>query len=121
MLQAAAKEGNPYRFAILDMHMPNVDGMAIGAADQSRPADARLILISLSSISDQMKPKTMNQSGFSAWLTKLPLPSQLYDAIVNSLAANQSPSSIGLDEPNHFEKIRSSSQVSKFCLPRIMK
>ena len=99
MLHAAARDGRPYRFAILDMHMPNVDGMELARQIKSDPATRDTILISLSSICDQMKPRTMNQFGFSACLTKLALPSQLYNAIVDSLAASLPPVMGALEPP----------------------
>lgn len=40
MLRDAARTGDPYRFAILDMHMPETDGAA-GAANQGRTGPSR--------------------------------------------------------------------------------
>jgi CheY-like chemotaxis protein/HPt (histidine-containing phosphotransfer) domain-containing protein len=89
MLQTASEAGDPYRFAILDMHMPGTDGMQLAAAIKADPRTREVILISLSSISDQIKKEQMNAHGFAACLTKPVLPSQLYDTIVNSLAADE--------------------------------
>jgi signal transduction histidine kinase/DNA-binding response OmpR family regulator len=90
MLRGAAQSGQPYRFAILDMHMPNVDGMQLARQIKSDPTTRDVILISLSSLSDQMRPAAMGRLGFSACLTKPALPSQLYNAIIDSLAATDS-------------------------------
>jgi len=87
MLRKAAEAGEPYRFAILDMHMPHIDGMELARNIKADPITREVILISLSSISDQFRPDQMSEVGFSACLTKPALPSQLYDAIVDSLAA----------------------------------
>ncbi|HWE04490.1 MAG TPA: response regulator [Tepidisphaeraceae bacterium] len=102
MLQAAAEAGRPYRVAILDMHMPDVDGIELAQRIKSNPITRATILISLSSICDHMQPGAMHQLGFSAWLTKPALPSQLYNAIVDSLAA-QSPD-VGVQAPAYFGK-----------------
>ena len=87
MLRRAAGQGQPYRFAILDMHMPDVDGAELAQQIKADPAISRTLLISLSSICDTMQSGAMNRMGFAAWLSKPALPSQLYNAIVDSLAA----------------------------------
>ena len=86
MLRSAAIAGEPYRFAILDMHMPETDGMQLARLIKADPLTQSIILISLSSISDPVKPREMSDLGFSACLTKPALPSQLYNAIVDSLS-----------------------------------
>jgi signal transduction histidine kinase/DNA-binding response OmpR family regulator/HPt (histidine-containing phosphotransfer) domain-containing protein len=94
MLRDAAVSGQPYRFAVLDMHMPGTDGLELAAMIQDDPATRDVILISLSSISDRIKPRQAGRQGFAACLTKPVLPSQLYNAIVDCLSAcNASPSS----------------------------
>jgi CheY-like chemotaxis protein/HPt (histidine-containing phosphotransfer) domain-containing protein len=90
MLNAAHVAGDPYRFAILDIHMPRTDGMQLASTIKRDARTKDVILISLSSISDHIKKEQMNESGFAACLTKPVLPSQLYDTIVTSLAANES-------------------------------
>jgi signal transduction histidine kinase/DNA-binding response OmpR family regulator/HPt (histidine-containing phosphotransfer) domain-containing protein len=90
MLKTAAEKGDPYRFAILDMHMPGTDGMQLAALIKAEPTTRDVLLISLSSISDQMKREQLSECGFAASLTKPVLPSQLYDVIVTSLAAKDS-------------------------------
>jgi signal transduction histidine kinase/CheY-like chemotaxis protein/HPt (histidine-containing phosphotransfer) domain-containing protein len=89
MLKTASQSGDPYRFAILDMHMPKTDGMELASTIKNNPLTSDVILISLSSISDQIKREQMNEHGFAACLTKPVLPSQLYDTIVTSLAENE--------------------------------
>jgi signal transduction histidine kinase/DNA-binding response OmpR family regulator/HPt (histidine-containing phosphotransfer) domain-containing protein len=99
MLTAAAQSGEPYRFAILDMHMPQVDGLQLAKLIKDQPETRDTILISLSSISSPMTPSTMSGLGFSVCLTKPALPSQLYNAIVDSLSAtDQGPSIVVQDE-----------------------
>jgi CheY-like chemotaxis protein/HPt (histidine-containing phosphotransfer) domain-containing protein len=91
MLQKAAESGEPYHFAILDMHMPKTDGIQLASQIKSDPATRDVILISLSSISDHLKPAQMGKVGFAACLTKPALPSELYNAIIDSLSAHEQP------------------------------
>jgi signal transduction histidine kinase/CheY-like chemotaxis protein/HPt (histidine-containing phosphotransfer) domain-containing protein len=86
MLRSAAGTADPYRLAVLDMQMPQVDGLQLARQIKADAATRDVILISLSSISDLVTPREMTQLGFAASLTKPALPSQLYDAIVRSLA-----------------------------------
>jgi two-component system sensor histidine kinase/response regulator len=86
-LRKACAEGDPYRFAILDMHMPDVDGAELARQIKEDPATRGVLLISLSSIGDHITPQMMEQLGFSACLTKPAVPSFLYDSIVDCLAA----------------------------------
>ena len=91
MLCAAAERGEAYRFAILDMRMPKTDGMELANQIKSNLQTRDVILISLSSIGDPMTIEQMTLRGFAACLTKPALPSQLYDAIIDSLAAQEQP------------------------------
>jgi signal transduction histidine kinase/CheY-like chemotaxis protein/HPt (histidine-containing phosphotransfer) domain-containing protein len=94
MLESAVANGAPYRFAILDMRMPKVDGMQLAGEIKSNPRTRDVILISLSSMGDPLKTEEMNRVGFAACLTKPALPSQLFDAIVDSLAAHEKPANV---------------------------
>jgi Amt family ammonium transporter len=91
MLRQAADSGEPYHFAILDMHMPKTDGIQLASQIKADPATKDVILISLSSISDQMRPGQLAKAGFAACLTKPALPSELYNAIVDTLSAHEQP------------------------------
>jgi signal transduction histidine kinase/DNA-binding response OmpR family regulator/HPt (histidine-containing phosphotransfer) domain-containing protein len=88
LLRQANAAGDPYRFAILDMHMPDVDGATLARQIKEDPATNGILLISLSSIGDHISPQMMEQLGFSACLTKPAVPSFLYDSIVDCLAAD---------------------------------
>jgi signal transduction histidine kinase/CheY-like chemotaxis protein/HPt (histidine-containing phosphotransfer) domain-containing protein len=89
MAKNAARDGEPYRFAILDMHMPETDGAELARQLKSEASTHDMILISLSSIGDHITPQMMEQLGFAACLTKPAVPSCLYDSIVDCLAAEK--------------------------------
>jgi len=61
---------DPYRFVVLDMQMPDMDGEGLASAIR---ADARykgVPLILLSSIGSRGTTQEMLEKGFAAWLTK---------------------------------------------------
>ena len=89
MMRDAARMGDAYRFAILDMHMPEIDGAELARLIKADPALRNVILISLSSIGDHISPQMMEQLGFARCLTKPAVPSFLYDSIIDCLAAEK--------------------------------
>jgi CheY-like chemotaxis protein len=93
LLASAASGPDPYRIAILDMQMPQTDGLQLAWQIRSNPALRGIILISLSSIGDQISPDKKRQLGLAACLSKPVQASHLYDAIVYSVAT-------ALDDPS---------------------
>ena len=88
LLRAAARAGDPYHLAILDINMPDIDGLEMARQIKADPVTRDAILLSLSSICTTMKPRELQELGFAASLTKPALSSQLYNTIVDALAAH---------------------------------
>jgi signal transduction histidine kinase/CheY-like chemotaxis protein/HPt (histidine-containing phosphotransfer) domain-containing protein len=99
MLKRAAERGEPYRFAILDIQMPDKDGLQLAKEIKADENTKDVVLISLSSISTALMPQQLSEIGFAASLTKPALPSQLFNAIVDSLAIRLPGSRGLLDTP----------------------
>ncbi len=78
---AAIKQGEVCDVAILDMHMPEMDGLAL--AREIRQSGSQLPLIMLTSLGWRDPEQAAN---FSAFLTKPVKQSSLYNAVVNALA-----------------------------------
>ncbi len=95
-LRAAAEEGDPYRIALLDLQMPEVDGETLGAEIKKDPALAETILVMLTSIGERGDAARLQETGFAAYLTKPLKQSVLYDCLVTVLDA-QGPPSTGAD------------------------
>jgi PAS domain S-box-containing protein len=71
------RRGDPFDIAILDMQMPEMDGLTL-AGEIRRHRDAgSLPLVMLTSLGRDRSPE-----GFAAYLTKPIKPSQLYDALM---------------------------------------
>ena len=71
-----------YDFAVLDMHMPNMDGVEL-AERISRIESLDLPLIMLSSAGVDMPEHTATKTYIRAWLTKPVNQSRLYDCLLN--------------------------------------
>jgi PAS domain S-box-containing protein len=82
-LRAAAAEAQPYELAILDMQMPEMDGLALARAIKGDPALADIHLVLLTSLGQHGPGADALTAGIAASLTKPVRQSQLYDALAN--------------------------------------
>jgi CheY-like chemotaxis protein len=80
------KEGGAFDLAILDMHMPEVDG--VGLAQQIRAADPRLPLVLFTSLG---RREAGDAKLFNAYLAKPLRQSQLFDTLMTLLAQDVAP------------------------------
>ncbi len=80
-LREGAREGDPYRVALLDMQMPGMDGAELGRRIKGSPdvRDTRLIM--LTSMGERGDAARMTQLGFDGYLTKPLRQSQLRDCL----------------------------------------
>lgn len=82
LLHQAVEQGRPYDLAILDMQMPEMDGVQLAAEIKADPTLAHTRLILLTSLGHR-KSTTLQEAGFCAGLTKPIRQSQLFDCIAN--------------------------------------
>jgi PAS domain S-box-containing protein len=78
------KAGERFDLAILDMHMPEMDGVSLARALRPLPAGAELPLILFTSLG--RREARAEDEGFAAYLHKPIKPSQLFDALSSVLA-----------------------------------
>jgi CheY-like chemotaxis protein/HPt (histidine-containing phosphotransfer) domain-containing protein/two-component sensor histidine kinase len=83
MLRKATATGQPYELAILDMMMPEMNGLELAGAIRADPAIAALPIIMLTSLSEEFASEMLKQDGISAYLTKPVRQSRLYDCIAS--------------------------------------
>ena len=85
LLHAAARRGEPYDVAIVDMQMDGMDGMELARRIKADPAIAPTRLILLSSLTLRGQTEEARRAGFSAYLTKPVRQSKLFDAIATTV------------------------------------
>jgi len=77
------KQNNPFTIAVLDMHMPEMDGETLGKVIKNDKNLKNTMLIMFSSFGKRGDVNRMKEIGFSAFLTKPAKGSQLYDCLIS--------------------------------------
>ena len=87
LLRAAAKEGDPYRLALLDMQMADMEGVDLAQAIQADPAIAPVRRVLLTSINLQGEEEKAAKAGIEYVLNKPVRQSQLYNCLVTLMGS----------------------------------
>jgi signal transduction histidine kinase/DNA-binding response OmpR family regulator len=81
-LREAAAANDPYKIAIVDMQMPEMDGAELGQRIKQDPELQDTVLVLMTSMGNRGDAGRFEKIGFSAYLTKPVKQSQLYDCLV---------------------------------------
>ena len=81
-LKQAVIEQRAFDLAILDIHMPNIDGIMLSQTIQADPAFRNVRLLALSSVEPSSSSNESGSSNFFAWLRKPARPSLLRECLV---------------------------------------
>lgn len=82
------EHAGPFDIAILDMQMPEMDGLTLAQKIRRHPRGAEFPLVMLTSIG-QVPDLAHHKDLFAVWLNKPVKQSQLYNALVQSLTGNE--------------------------------
>ena len=85
-LSRAAAEGDRYELAILDYHMPDMDGLQLARSIREHPALKSTKLVLLTSSARRGDARVARGSGIDGFLTKPVKTSALYDCLAAVLA-----------------------------------
>jgi CheY-like chemotaxis protein len=85
LLREAAALGSPYDLAILDMKMPEMDGLSVASAIKKDAALATVKLVLLTSFGQRGHGAEASRIGVGAYLTKPVDDADLYDCLVEVL------------------------------------
>ncbi|TFC90334.1 PAS domain S-box protein [Cryobacterium sp. TMT3-29-2] len=85
--RAAAAAGHPYDIAVLDMCMPEMDGLELASELTADPALQSIKLLMLTSTS-QVTKTDLVEAGIREWLTKPVRSSELYDRLMRLMATS---------------------------------
>ncbi len=88
-LREAQARGHFYDLALIDMQMPEIDGITLGQQIKADPTFRSLPLIMLTSTQQRGETRRALDSGFAAYLVKPIRPSRLLDSILDVLDRSQ--------------------------------
>ena len=102
ILTAAQEKGDPFRIAILDLQMPDMDGATLGSAIKSNERLRGTHLILLSSLGDRGDARRFEKIGFSGHLIKPLRHVELFNVLTTAIAAGEpaQPGDTSLIETN---------------------
>jgi PAS domain S-box-containing protein len=81
MLRAAAKDGSPYYLALIDMQLPEMDGMILGGVIKSDPLLQKTRLVLMIPYGTHLDEPTLRGAGFVSGFTKPVKQLQLFEAL----------------------------------------
>ncbi|MFQ5583420.1 MAG: response regulator, partial [Calditrichia bacterium] len=84
-MQAAVGENDPYRIAIIDMQMPNIDGETLGKMIKAETSLQETSLVMMTSLGQRGDSTRLEKIGFAAYLTKPVKQSQLFNCLLTVL------------------------------------
>lgn len=84
-LQLAKQAGDPFDVVIVDLHMPEMDGLGVAKRIKDDPTLANVHILVLTSIGLRGDAKDMKEHGVSVYLTKPVRQSDLYSSLVTVL------------------------------------
>ncbi|MEH2031570.1 MAG: GAF domain-containing protein [Nostoc sp.] len=122
-IQEAAKQKNPYDIAVIDMQMPEIDGMTLGEQIKGNSAIAGLPLIMLTSTNQRDEIQRSLKIGFAAYLVKPVKPSRLLDTIMSILGRQDSAAVASLRSRSVSQRASAGGRKQDFKLtpnPRLL-
>jgi two-component system sensor histidine kinase/response regulator len=85
LLRTAAKDCKPYDLALLDMQMPEMDGLTLARAIRADPAIAGTRLVMLTGFSKQLNPEEPPAAGITDCCFKPVRQARLFECLANAL------------------------------------
>ena len=95
-LRQAARNGKPYDLVILDLLLPEFDGIDLARLIKSDPEIARVKLVLLLAHGYRGQAETARQTGIDAYLIKPVRPSQLYNCLLTVAAQTTEDAAAGI-------------------------
>ncbi|MCX4247137.1 response regulator [Paraliomyxa miuraensis] len=92
-LREAKAEGRPFSIAILDYHMPGMDGLELARTIKRDPELCETVLVMLSSVTHRASSQQLEEAGCAAYLVKPVHHAELWNVLGTAWARRGDPSS----------------------------
>ncbi len=104
LLEASAREARPYKAAILDMHMPQMDGIELACTIRARPEHAQLRMVMLSSSHADLDPQQRLASGIARFVNKPIRRADLLTVVTSALAPESAETGAPRSAPRNVQR-----------------
>ena len=94
ILRSAAKRGNPFEVAVIDLLMPSMDGLMLARAIKSDPQLGSTRLVMLTTLDRRDDLESFRETGIDDYLTKPVKQKPLLDCLTNLLTTKDGPRAI---------------------------
>ncbi len=94
LLEAEAARGVAFDAAVVDMHLPGMDGWALARAIKSNPKFAGIRVVLMTSLNRPDEPSAMQEMGVDACVTKPIKQSVLHDTLAAVVSGRKQPRAI---------------------------
>jgi two-component system sensor histidine kinase/response regulator len=84
-LRKAAREGDPYQLAIVDLDMPKMDGVELAREIKADPKITRTRLILLAGFGKRINSEELRAAGFADWCVKPVRQTALFNCLTNAV------------------------------------
>jgi two-component system sensor histidine kinase/response regulator len=101
LIQNAAKTGSPYPLLLIDIDMPDTDGLSLAQTIKNDPQLAVSRIIMLTTLLNRLNTTTMKATGISACLVKPLRQSRLLECLVDVMSASGAASAQPMDADSH--------------------
>ncbi len=89
LLRSAARSGDPFGLAILDMQMPELDGLTLAQQIKADPLTDSTLIIVMSALGRINDEKAKHKSEIEAFISKPVKQSELFDCLVNTITGTK--------------------------------
>jgi signal transduction histidine kinase/DNA-binding response OmpR family regulator len=90
----AAERGEPFQVAVVDLNMPDMDGLQLARVLRAEPATASIRIVLLTSSSQRGEVRLAGEAGIDGYLAKPVRQSQLFDCLALVTGETSAPSPV---------------------------
>jgi len=110
LLREARDLGQPFALALLDLHMPRMDGLALSRSIEQDPTLRGTVRIMLSSITHRATLEDLRAAGCAAYLVKPVHPSELLEVLGATWARRDDPSPPTIARASRYSRFRAAAE-----------
>jgi signal transduction histidine kinase/DNA-binding response OmpR family regulator len=120
VLRTAAAEKHPYDVALLDLDMPEMDGLTLARAIKAEPSIASTRLIALANLGHHLTSEQLVEAGLAAFLVKPIKQSKLFDCLVTVIGRATAETVFAKPDRHSLEPITATVMATRAQVPILL-